>query len=38
LTEDDEVEPGEKVDNAALAAGAGVGFDRGDQVDDIEDA
>lgn len=36
--EDDEVEPGQVIGNAALAAGAGFGLEPVDQVYDIEEA
>ena len=38
LVEDDEVEAGEVIGDAALAAGAGLGFELVDEVDDIEEA
>jgi hypothetical protein len=36
--EDDEVEPGKMIGNAALPAGTGLGLEPVDQVDDIEEA
>ncbi len=38
LVEDDEVEAGEVIGDAALAAGAGLGFELVDEVDDVEEA
>ena len=36
--EHDEVEPGQVIGNLALAAGAGLGVEPVDQIDDIEEA
>ena len=38
LVQDDEVEAGEMIGDAALAAGAGLGLELVDEVDDVEEA
>src|SRR5690554_4215857 len=38
LVEDDEVEAGEMIGDAALAAGAGLGLELVDEIDDVEEA
>ena len=38
FVEDDEVEPGKMIGNAALAAGTGLGLEPVDEVDDVEEA